>query len=216
MTYQAIKSAANTVGLDIFGAFHPLPDQGAPEGCGTLLLLGPNEPGFWDRITNSAEFDLPDPVDRWSERVIGGLAADFGADALFPFGGPPYQPFVDWALRSGRVWQSPVGLLVHDRAGLMVSFRGALALHRRLVLPALPANSPCEDCAAKPCLDACPAGALNADGYQLHACHDWLDSKPGKTCMNAGCLVRRACPLSQSYGRLAEQSAHHMRFFHKG
>ncbi|MCA8867948.1 MAG: ferredoxin [Rhodobacteraceae bacterium] len=216
MTYQAVKTAANAVGLDIFGAFHPRPDQRAPEGCGTLLLLGPDEPGFWDRITNSAEYHLPDPVDRWSERVIGRLAADFGAKALFPFGGPPYQPFVSWALGSGRVWQSPVGLLVHDRAGLMVSFRGALALPQRLVLPALPANSPCENCITKPCLDACPAGALNADGYQLAVCHDWLDSKPGKTCMNAGCLVRRACPPSQSYGRLAEQSAHHMRFFHKG
>jgi epoxyqueuosine reductase len=59
----------------------------------------------------------PDPIDRWSRRVIGHMACDLGAKALFPFGGPPWHPFIAWAKRSGRAWESPVGFLVHDRAG---------------------------------------------------------------------------------------------------
>ncbi len=201
--------------LEVLGGFTLTQDEdGLPAGTRTLLLIGPAEPGFWPHLTAQPEWDgQPDPVDRWSRRVIGRLACDLGAKALFPFGGPPYHPFYAWALRSGQVWDSPVRLLVHARQGLMVSFRGALALKEAIDLPPL-ANRPCETCPA-PCLTACPAGALTGTGYDLPACHGFLDQPEGQDCMTAGCQVRRACPLSQSYARLPEQSAYHMRRFHK-
>ena len=40
-------------------------------------------------------------------------------------------------------------------------------------------------------------------------------SELGVECLTGGCLVRRACPLSQSYARLPEQSAYHMGQFHR-
>lgn len=199
--------------LEILGGFHAEGDSALPPGSQTLLLIGPNEPGFWPHLTAQPEWDGNlDPVDRWSRRVIGRIACDLGAKALFPFGGPPYHPFYQWALRTGRVWDSPVRLLVQATQGLMVSFRGALALKHRVELPA-PAARPCDAC-AKPCLAACPAGALGAAGYDVPACHDWLDRHPEGPCLTGGCLVRRACPLSEGYARLPEQSAYHMRRFH--
>ena len=211
-----IRTAARAVQLDIFGGFHPTADDAAPEGCRTVLMLGPHEPGFWPYLIDSPEWrdGAPDPVDRWSARVIGALADRFDAQALFPFGGPPYQPFIAWAQRSGWAWPSPVSLLVHARAGLMVSYRGALGLRQRIALPP-PPPCPCDACADKPCLTACPAGALTADGYDLDGCHRWLDEKSGDDCMSGGCLVRRACPVSQSYGRVAQQSEYHMSRFHR-
>jgi len=152
-------------------------------------------------------------VDRWSRRVIGRIACDLGAKALFPFGGPPYHPYYQWALRTGRVWDSPVRLLVHAGQGLMVSFRGALALKEAVGVPP-PAAKPCETCAA-PCLVACPAGAITEAGYDVPRCHGFLDRPEGADCLSGGCLVRRACPLSQSYARLPEQSAYHMGQFHR-
>ena len=216
MTYDRALEAAEALGLSIAGGFHPGPDDGAPTGIKTLLLLGPHEPGFWQRITDSPEFGAPDPVDRWSTRVVTALAADLGATALFPFGGPPYQPFVTWALKTGRVWSSPVQLMVHDRMGLFLSFRGALAFSTHLDLPETPDLSPCETCRDQPCRTACPPRALTPEAYDLEACHGWLNAKGRNTCMTGGCLVRRSCPISQNYGRLEEQSAHHMRAFHKG
>ena len=199
--------------LEILGGFHAEEDSALPPGTRTLLMVGPKEPGFWPHLQAQPEWDgAPDPVDRWSRRVIGGIACDLGAKALFPFGGPPYHPFYQWALRSGRVWDSPVRLLVHASQGLMVSFRGALALKERIAVPPTVAK-PCKSCAA-PCLAACPAAALGAAGYDVPACHDWLASS-GQDCMNSGCLVRRACPLAQAYARMPEQSAYHMRQFHK-
>ena len=190
----------------------PAADDGLPDWVQSLLLLGPLEPGFWAHLQAQPEWDRDDPVDRWSRRVIGQIACDLGGKAYFPFGGPPYRPFYSWALRTGRVWESPVKLLVHATQGLMVSFRGALALRERVELPN--SANPCDTC-AKPCLDACPAGALGGQGYDVPACHAFLDQPDGKICMSGGCLVRRACPLSQAYARLPEQSAYHMSRFHR-
>ena len=135
-----------------------------------------------------------------------------GGRAFFPFG-TPHQPFLRWALRSGRAWSSPVHLLVHDTAGLMVSYRGAILVPQRLELPPL-SQSPCDTCEAKPCIQACPASALTPAAYDLAACHAWLDSTEGQSCLEQGCAVRRSCPISATYGRMEAQSAFHMGYFH--
>ncbi|MDU8928424.1 ferredoxin [Alisedimentitalea sp. MJ-SS2] len=180
----------------------------------TILLLGPNEPGFWAHFTTQPEYDdgKPDPLDRWSERVIAELAEEWGGAPIFPSDGPPYPPFQDWALRSGRAWISPVGMLVHGEAGLMVSFRGAVIITGDEPLPG-PLANPCDSCTEKPCLSACPIGALGAGDYQVQACRDHIKTDRGQDCMTQGCAVRRACPVSRSYGRLPAQSAFHMRAF---
>ena len=215
VTLPALKAALAAELLEVLGGFAVTEGEaGFPKGTRTLLMLGPREPGFWAHLKAASEWDgQADAVDRWSRRVIGRIACDLGAKALFPFGGPPYHPFYQWALRTGRVWDSPVKLLVQAEQGLMVSFRGALALKEVVDVPP-PATRPCETCAA-PCLTACPAGALTGEGYDLPACHRFLDAPEGKDCMTGGCLVRRACPVSQTYARLPEQSAYHMGQFHK-
>lgn len=186
-----------------------------------ILLLAPQGADFWRIFTGAPEYHdgAPDPMDRWSHRVITALAASWGGDAHFPFGGPPYAPFHKWALASGQAWSSPVGMLVHARMGLMLSFRGAIALPLNAALPpeacatVTPTIPPCADCAA-PCTTACPVDALGPQGYDVAACHAFLDTKQGANCLNGGCLARCACPLSQSCGRLSKQSAWHMRQFH--
>lgn len=215
MQLDQIETRLGPHHLSVFGGFHPAEGDAAPASCGTLLMLGPREPGFWAHVKAAAEFsdDRADPLDRWSRRVIGRIACDLGAKALFPFGRAPYRPFIAWAKATGRAWSSPVGLLVHDQAGLMVSYRGALALSQRIALPAPPAQMPCVTC-HRPCEAACPAGALGASGYDVPGCHAYLATKAGQECLDHGCQVRRACPISQNYGRRAEQSAFHMRSFH--
>jgi hypothetical protein len=213
MSLAALDAAAAATGLAVLGAFHPSGGDAVPVACGTLALVGPREPGFWGVFAASPEHGdgAADPLDRWSERVVGGLARRFGAVALFPFGGPPHHPFGRWALRTGRVWSSPVGLLVHATAGLHVSFRGALALPGRLDLPP-PATRPCDGCDA-PCRAACPVGALTPQGYDVPACRTHLDSPAGADCMERGCHVRRACPVGAGR-RPAAQAAFHMAAFH--
>ena len=212
MTEQ-VQAALDPHHLEVLGGFAVAEGEaGFPAETRTLLMIGPKEPGFWPHLQAQPEWGGPDPVDRWSRRVIGRVACDLGAKAVFPFGGPPYQPFYSWALRTGRVWDSPVKLLVHATQGLMVSFRGALALKQVLPLPA-PAVQPCGTC-AKPCLTACPATALTGAGYDVARCHAHLDQPAGADCLNGGCLVRSTCPAGAGYARMPSQSAYHMRQFH--
>lgn len=210
-----IDAVARRSNLTVLGAFHPRASDGAPGGCGTLVLFGPLEPGFWNTFHKSEEFNdqRSNPLDRWSKRTITTIADRFDADPVFPFGGPPYAPFIQWAVRTGRAWPSPVGLLVHDTAGLFLSYRGAIALPGALDLPILPA-SPCLSCKDRPCQTTCPVDAFAAASYDTAACHAYLDSAPGQDCMTLGCSVRRACPVSQSYARKPAQSAFHMKAFH--
>ncbi|WP_424969886.1 ferredoxin [Dinoroseobacter sp. S76] len=217
-SYAALEAAAATRQLAIFGAWHPANDPDVPEGTQTMLLLGPGEPGFWAHVQTTPEFTdgTPDPLDRWSRRVIGQWACDLGdrTKALFPFGGPPWRPFIRWAQDSGRAHVSPVGLLVHDAAGLMISYRGALALRARIDLPPPPSN-PCERCTHQPCRIACPISALAPTAYDVPLCKSFLDTSAGLDCHGRGCAVRRACPISKTYGRAEAQSAFHMNSFHR-
>ncbi|MCG6884069.1 MAG: ferredoxin [Silicimonas sp.] len=212
MTLEAIEADAQAQALTILGHCPILPVDGL--GTGTIVLLGPAEPGFWARVQTASEFSdgKADPLDRWSLRIVSALAREHDATPLFPFGNPS-RPFISWALRSKRAWVSPVGLLIHENAGLLVSYRGALLLSQIVDQPEA-APTPCASCKNRPCVTACPVHALTEDGYDLTGCHEYLDRPVGATCMNGGCTVRRSCPVSQGYPRSRSQSAFHMAAFH--
>ncbi|WP_241524136.1 ferredoxin [Oceaniglobus indicus] len=214
MTLGEVERALAPHRLAVMGAATADHAGDLPDGVATLVMIGPAAADFWAHVTAQPEFHdtRPDPLDRWSTRVLNGVAADMGAAALFPFGGPPWHPFIGWALATGRAWVSPVGLLVHDTAGLFVSYRGALGFARRFDLPAT-GESPCATCATQPCRNACPVYALTPDGYDVPVCRAYLNRPQGRDCMDNGCAVRRACPVSATARRTATQSAFHMQAF---
>ena len=215
MNLEEVESAAKLEHLHVLGAFHAEKADQAPPHARTLILLGPGEPGFWRHATAAPEFTdgRGDPLDRWSKRVISALAGKFDAEPLFPFGGPPYQPFFKWALRTGRCWPSPISFLIHDEAGLFVSFRGALAMRERLEIPLPSARRPCETCSERPCIDACPADVLDDTGYDAIGCKEYVASPAGADCLRMGCAARRSCPVSKGYGRVHAQSRFHQQAF---
>lgn len=207
-------AALSAQGLTALAALPPDPAF-CPPKARALVLVGPmGGDAWWGRMTASPEWrdGAPDPVDRWSKRILGALAALWDGAALFPSDGPPYPPFLRWARESGALWSSPVGMLVHAEAGLWASFRGALALPFAVTLPA--SRNPCLSCTAQPCTTACPVGALSATGYDTAACHAHLNTPQGADCRTQGCAARRACPAGAPHARLPEQSAYHMRQFH--
>ena len=207
MSLTEVQRAAAPFGLFVMGALH--------EGDETLILLGAGE-GLWPLFSASdvAQDGARDPLDRWSKRIIHRLARRFEARACFPSDGPPYLPFIRWAMDTGRFFQSPTGMMVHPEAGLMISIRGALRVTGHWALPSEPVQSPCDSCVDRPCISACPVGALSAERpYDVPACKSFLDTAPGTDCMDMGCIVRRSCPVSQSFGRDPAQSAFHMRAF---
>ena len=196
-------------GLRVLGICRGGPADGLGRDA-TVVLLGPDEPDFWGIFTASAEAQdgAPDPLDRWSRRVIDALAAGCGGAAIYPFGGPPYLPFQTFATRSGQAWPSPIRFLVHADMGLWVSFRGALVIDG--AVPSVAARQPCDTCAA-PCTTACPVDAF-ATGYDVAACKAHINGPDGTDCISLGCRARRACPVGAGL-RLPAQAAFHMEAF---
>lgn len=207
-----IADAAGRTGLGLVGWFHSESGDAVPGDPATLLLLGPEGPGMWAAFMASPEphDGVPDPLDRWSRRVIGGLADRFGATALFPFGGPPWLPFQRWAARGEGARVSPVALQVTAARGLWTSYRGALAFAGRLDLPPRTDVDPCLNCSA-PCHTACPVDAFAGGTYDVPACTAHLSAGPCDC--HRGCLVRRACPAGAATGLPDDQRAFHMAAF---
>ena len=192
---------------------------GALADIRTIVLAGMTGREGWSAFTASPEASdgRADRLDRWSRRVIEALAGELGGKALFPFGGPPFLPFQQWAQRAEPVHSSPIGILIHPRYGLWHSYRGALGLSERLAIPE-PATvrAPCESCTGHWCLSACPVEAFSDAGYDVAACAGHLRNAAGADCMGFGCRARRACPVGAEHAYGPEQANFIMRAFLRG
>jgi hypothetical protein len=216
--FAEIAGVAKEIGLASRGGFRLAEEErvGALAGASTLLLFGFVGAAQWPVFAASREAQdgRRHPLDRWSRRVLTSLGTQFAAKPLFPFEGPPYWPFQAWARRAESVFPSPLGMLIHSEYGLSHSYRGALAFAAAIEAPAIaPSASPCDSCAAKPCLKACPVEAFSTAGYDVEACAGWLRQDEGASCLGGGCLARRACPIGPDYAQTPEQARFHMAAF---
>lgn len=221
ISYETITAALEAHGLRPRGAFHPEPSDAVPalsngQAVATLVLAGNAGPDLWPLFNKSPEYadGAADPLNRWSTRVLSALAEELGAEALFPFTGPPYRPFIAWAKRAEAVTESPLGMLIHPDYGLWHAYRGALAFAEPLDLPAKDARpSPCLTCQDKPCLSACPIDAFSGTAYDVAACVEHISTAAGLDCLDSACRARRACPIGREYLYDAAQARFHMDAF---
>ncbi len=210
--YRQIDRRLAEIGMFLRGGFHPEPEEGLE--AATVMLIGNAGPTIWSAFSAAGPPSGPDPFDRWTERVVSAVAEEVGASAVFPFGGPPYRPFMQWAKRSDAIHSAPFGLLIHPDYGLWHAYRGALLFDRRQDLPPRDTRpSPCETCTDRPCLTTCPVGALAPERYDVPACKDHIASAAGRDCLEEGCRARRACPIGRDYHYRPDQAELHMRAF---
>ena len=215
--FAEIARAAEAEGLRA-AAFAPSPGEVPGDPAAGVLLAA--DGASWARFQASPEASdgAPDPLDRWSARVAGALAERFGGRAALPSDGPPWAPFLAWALRAEPAWPSRLGPLVHRERGLWASWRAAILFERLEGAPPPPAPGPrpCDGCAA-PCLSACPVQAFaetpQGPRYDAAACAAHLETPQGAPCREGGCLARHACPLGRAAAHGPAQAAFHMAAF---
>jgi epoxyqueuosine reductase QueG len=174
-----------------------------------IILIGNAGPDMFRRFARSGVQTL----DEWTRKIVEPLAEDLCAKAVFPFD-QPAMPFLSWARLAGAGHISPLGLNIHPTYGLWHAYRAALLFPVEFDLPR-PSNSvhPCESCAEKPCLTACPVKAFDGSSYNVAACGEHIKSGAGQTCMEGGCLARLACPIGKAYQYTKPQTQFHMRAF---
>ncbi len=212
--FSSIEAALAPHGLIVRGGVHPGSEDNVPGE--TLVLVGNAGPDMWtafDRVRGDYG-DRASPLDAWVSDVLTDVAAVVGATALFPFGGPPHLPFQRWAQRAEPVYPSPVGVLIHAEFGLWHAYRGALAFAGKLEIPApSKESSPCDSCADRPCLTACPVSAFDGSAYDVPVCVGHITGPDTGDCMGRGCRARRACPVGRDYIYAPAQAAFHMAAF---
>jgi hypothetical protein len=229
LSLEDLRFAAAALGLAVRGGFYPEPKDGVPAlpdgtAAATVVLFGFVGGTQWPVFAASAELadGRPNPLDRWSRRVIDAMGAHYGAVALYPTDGPPWLPFQQWARRAEPVHVSPLGVLIHPDYGLWHSYRGALSFRGCLSLPEADGRpSPCSSCIDKPCLHTCPVGAwapgsspAHAPGhFDRRACAGHVASKDGMDCFHLSCRARRSCPVGAASRYGATQSQFHMTAF---
>lgn len=228
MSLKTLIAAAAADGLIYRGGFvvsdeDAISNLNAATPAAAIALFGNAGSSIWQSFSASAEYadGAADPLNRWSVRLGKRLAAQVGGQALFPFGGPPYQPFLQWAKKAESLSASKIGMLIHPEYGLWHAYRFAVALPPSAIanaqdkrcLTALEAINPCEKCLSQACLKSCPVGAFSAGHYALKTCFDYLDNTPAAPCHRHGCQARTACPEGQNFLYEAEHAAFHMRQF---
>jgi hypothetical protein len=215
---ETVFSAIERTGLVPRGALVLMDGErgGSLADIRTIVLAGMAGRDGWSAFAASTEArdGLDDPLDRWSRRVIEAVARELGAKALFPFGGPPFWPFQQWARRAEPVHPSPIGILIHPRYGLWHSYRDALGFREAFDIPELTvAASPCDSCSERWCSKTCPVGAFSGADYDVAACVGHLQSAADGDCMGGGCRARRACPVGVEHAYGIEQANFIMRAF---
>jgi len=219
--YEDIEAEVRRVGLILRGGFDCAAEDSVPSlpdgrPAQSLVLVGNAGSAVWPVFKESEEArdGMPNALDRWTRRNLARIAECFGAQAFFPFDGPPYRPFQHWAQRAEPVQPSPLGILMHPEFGLWHAYRGALAFVHRIEMPAVQERpSPCLTCADKPCLSACPVSAFSSEGYDVASCASHISGDEGNACMDGGCLARLACPVGADHRYVPAHQQFHMRAF---
>ena len=197
-------------------------DQGKAHALlGTVSAkLAPGDWALFDDFV-AANPALDHPLDTWGREQTKRMIENTALVAHFPDDQPAF-PMISRALAVfPTLSQSPLGMLVSTRFGLLFGIRAWVEGDRESVerlavslgwRPGSPNHSPCEACADKPCLTHCPVGAFGAQGYDYPKCQVELHrqmSEIDALCWCGGCAARVACPLSTPY--TAKQAAFHHR-----
>ncbi len=172
-----------------------------------LLVFAHGGSCFWDSLLHplSGDHPLDTASVRLAEDYLGRIDC---AGYLIVYPSMEFQ--LD--LRSlGRQlgWHadSPLGIGINASFGTWWAYRVAVLANTSLELnPNNLAESPCDSCVDKPCIKACPVGAVGAR-FDLEACMNER-TREGSDCAYQ-CLARNVCPVGAQHRYKDNQMHYH-------
>lgn len=172
----------------------------------TLCVIASGGRDLWNHLPHPLN-ELEHPIDQFSITQIKKIDKD--ARVIFPHD--------EWNIplqRLGRFLNlsrpSLLGLDINDEYGVWFAFRGAFLTTQKLKAKTKKHfESPCNRCVAKPCIKACPVGAVNSNcEFKLNECANHRLSS-NSTCADR-CLARLACSYQAQHQYKMEQIQYHM------
>lgn len=173
-----------------------------------LILLGHAGTNLWGAIKSDG-IASDNPIDDFTIKVFQQWAAENMAGRQYQIVYPGNAQIGLQALGKLAGWHhdSPLMVGINDRWGTWFAYRAAVLTESDFVpTPPLLSHSPCASCVAKPCVSACPAGAMDGDDFSLEKCLGFR-RQLASPCQSS-CLARYACPVGSEHRYEAAQMAH--------
>ncbi len=176
----------------------------------SAIVLGHGGGGFWTAYqrhvaAHPEDAGGPDPLDDFTERLMRTeivprlRAIGIEGHVRFPFGADePRVSFVHLAEAAELGRRSILGVLIHPEFGPWIALRGAILIEDALTAPRPAAGfDPCGSCTDRPCIAACPAAAVDGDGWNARRCIDHRVQHPSHC--PSQCDARVACVYGRAH-----------------
>jgi epoxyqueuosine reductase len=229
--FAAIRTAAGRHGLNLAAAV-PVERYDAAvkpavraaridPAARSIVVLGNGGGALWAALKahaarNPGWWEGENPLDDFTREVVErdvaapARAAGLRCATVYPFmNGAATFDFVVLARAAAIAGPSILGVAVHPRFGPWIAFRAALLLDVPLDEPGEAVGfDPCHGCAARPCLAACPAGAVSFPaGWDVPRCLTHrVEQEPD---CSGRCHTRVACVLGPEHRYPDDELAYH-------
>lgn len=173
-----------------------------------LILIGNGGRALWQTIQREG-VQSADPIDDFStHEVRRWLAAQAnGRRYAIVYPGERLIGLQTLGERAGWHFASPFMVGINERWGTWFAYRVAVLADTDFA-PTRPVSgeSPCMTCRSRPCVAACPAKAVESDGFNLANCVSYR-LRPDSACRTT-CLARLACPVRADHRYDDDQIRH--------
>lgn len=212
---DTLYAEAESIGLNLVGVADGRDYQHLLDGCQRAIVFANGGTKLWDcfiddlrqhpQHLSAHQHPLDDFVGRWIAQVDPMLD---GARRWVQCADET-DVFIDFrplAKAAGLGFPSPVGLLIHPVYGLWVSLRAVLLTTEEIPITVDVSSNPCSTCIEKPCVAACPAGAVTESGWSVQRCAAFHQSH---TDCATTCHSRLQCPVGSEYRHCSLQHTYH-------
>src|SRR6185369_8365599 len=169
-----------------------------------LILIGHGGRTMWAAM-KAADIAADHPIDEFSigitQRWLAGLSHTIAYPAEISVGLQALGKLAGWH------HDSPFRVGVNASWGSWYAYRVVVLTDSDFVpTPPQVTVSPCSRCQGKPCVAACPAGALNGEIFDLQKCIAYRRA-PSSRCQTT-CVARISCPVGSEHRYNDEQIAY--------
>ena len=176
-------------------------------GYRQLLVFAHGGNAFWRGLDHP--LSAGDPLDEASTACARSFMQRMGVsdyEILYP-----KDHFSVNLLEVGRRlgWQgdSKMSIGIHPEFGTWFAYRMVIAANTTFEQTTKAIEQPCDTCPTKPCVAACPAGAVRETGFDLEVCMEER-TRSGSNCAYQ-CLARLACPVGAEHQYQKSQINYH-------
>lgn len=216
---RAVNDQLLSVGLNLLSVLDRASLGAVPvaDNWRSLILIGNSGRQMWQQMP-AAYRNRKNPVDEYAHDTVHAVMSAhlpehdwqilFPADDISTDESPPLQQL---GALAGWHHPSPLGTGINSKSGLWFAYRAVVGVGSELTASDIAeTESPCVSCVDQPCVQACPAAAIDYRKMpDMRACATYR-LQPLSPCADS-CLARLACPVAVDNQYSKAQLAHHYR-----